>query len=124
VKRWVALLVGVSCIVVARRGAGQGGGRVTGRVTLLEKGGGPSRDLGAAVVYLEAQTPVARPGSNERNGSSCSERSCMVAMPRVPFGCGVMVPSMVTPSITCPAPWIPPPGRGVTTSRPPPIGRP
>lgn len=62
-KRWVALLVGVSCIVVARRGAGQGGGRVTGRVTLLEKGGGPSRDLGAAVVYLEAQTPVARPAT-------------------------------------------------------------
>lgn len=60
-KRWVALLVGVSCIVVARRVAGQGGGRVTGRVTLLEKGGGPSRDLGAAVVYLEATTPVARP---------------------------------------------------------------
>ena len=60
-KRWVALLVGVSSIVVARRVAGQGGGRVTGRVTLLEKGSGPSRDLGAAVVYLEATTPVARP---------------------------------------------------------------
>lgn len=53
-KRWVAVLLGVSCMVVARRGAAQGGGRVSGRVTLLEKGGGPARDLGAAVVYLEA----------------------------------------------------------------------
>lgn len=66
--RWVAMLVGVSCVVVARRGAAQGGvvgakaggGRITGRVTLLEKDGRPSRDLGAAVVYLEATTPVAR----------------------------------------------------------------
>ena len=55
---------------MARRGAAQGGvvggkaggggGRVTGRVTLLEKDGRPSRDLGAAVVYLDATTPGAR----------------------------------------------------------------
>ena len=45
---------------VAGGTAGGGGGRVTGRVTLLEKDGRPSRDLGAAVVYLDATTPVAR----------------------------------------------------------------
>ena len=60
------MLLGMTCVVVARHGAAQGGAvggkgsgsRVTGRVTLLEKGGGPSRDLGAAVVYLEASTTL------------------------------------------------------------------
>lgn len=57
-------------MVVGRRGAAQGGGvgtsetregrgagRVIGRVTILEKDNRPSRDLGAAVVYLEGVTP-------------------------------------------------------------------
>lgn len=59
-KRWVAMLLGVSCMVVGRRGAAQGGTRVTGRVTLLEKDSRPSRDLGAAVVYFDAATPAGR----------------------------------------------------------------
>src|SRR5207245_1728032 len=46
------MLLGVSWMVVGRRGAAQGGTRVTGRVTLLEKDSRPSRDLGAAVVYF------------------------------------------------------------------------
>src|SRR5207244_8124198 len=54
------MLLGVSCMVVGRRGAAQGGTRVTGRVTLLEKDSRPSRDLGAAVVYFDAATPAGR----------------------------------------------------------------
>src|SRR5437879_2667387 len=85
--RWVALLVGASCVVMGRRGAAQGGGgggvgaretregrgtgRVTGRVTILEKDNRPSRDLGTAVVYLESvilptpptSAPTAHPAS-------------------------------------------------------------
>ena len=59
--RWIALLVGVGCITAAQRGIAQGG--VTGRVTLLEKGGKSSPDLGAAVLYLEsdAAEAAARP---------------------------------------------------------------
>jgi len=49
--RWIALLVGVGCIAVVQLGIAQG--RVAGRVTLLEKGGKSSPDLGAAVVYLD-----------------------------------------------------------------------
>ena len=65
--RWVTMLLGMSCALAARRGAAQGGAagkeggaRVTGRITLLEKDGRPSRDLGAAVVYLDATTPPGR----------------------------------------------------------------
>src|SRR4029077_11593940 len=76
--RWVALLVGASCMVMGRRGAAQGGegrsvgqmetregrgtaGRVTGRVTILERDNRPSRDLGTAVVYLESVPPPNSP---------------------------------------------------------------
>jgi plastocyanin len=59
--RWIALLASVGCITAVRLGVAQG--RVAGRVTLLEKGGKSSPDLGAAVVYLEGGTgdPGARP---------------------------------------------------------------
>ena len=59
--RWSALLVGVGCIMAVQLGVAQG--RVAGRVTLLEKGGRPSPDLGAAVVYLDggAAGGAARP---------------------------------------------------------------
>lgn len=62
--RCIALLAGVACVVGAARAAAQaapGGVRVAGRVTMLEKGGKPSRDLGAAVVYLEGSGAAARP---------------------------------------------------------------
>ncbi|HEX9486564.1 MAG TPA: carboxypeptidase regulatory-like domain-containing protein [Gemmatimonadales bacterium] len=49
--RWSPLLVGVGCITAVTLGIAQGG--VAGRVTMLEKGGTSSPDLGAAVVYLE-----------------------------------------------------------------------
>jgi plastocyanin len=64
VTRWIALLAGVACVAGGTRGAAQaapGGVRVVGRVTMLEKGGKPSRDLGAAVVYLEGSAAAARP---------------------------------------------------------------
>src|SRR5216117_1036256 len=48
--RWIALLVGVGW-VTGRRSVAQGS--VSGRVTLLEKGGKAPADLGAAVVYLD-----------------------------------------------------------------------
>jgi plastocyanin len=59
--RWIALLVGVACISAAQVGIAQE--RVAGRVTLLEKGGKSTPDLGAAVVYLEGGTAggAARP---------------------------------------------------------------
>src|SRR3989454_506793 len=59
--RWSALLVSVGCITAVQLGIAQE--RVTGRVTLLEKGGKSSPDLGAAVVYLEGGTAggAARP---------------------------------------------------------------
>ena len=62
--RWIALLAGVACVAGATRGAAQAapaGVRVSGRVTMLEKAGKPSPDLGAAVVYLEGAGAAARP---------------------------------------------------------------
>jgi plastocyanin len=44
--RWIALLIGLS--------SGAQGGRVTGRIVMLEKDNRPSPDLGAAVIYLDA----------------------------------------------------------------------
>src|SRR5712691_13360360 len=59
--RWIPLLVSVGCITAVQLGIAQG--RVAGRVTLLEKGGKSSPDLGAAVVYLEGSAAggAARP---------------------------------------------------------------
>jgi plastocyanin len=51
--RWLGVVVGVSCAAGAPRGAAQAtGARVSGRITMLEKKNKPSRDLGAAVVFL------------------------------------------------------------------------
>lgn len=62
VMRWIAVLIGVSCVVVEHRGAAQAtGARVSGRVTMLEKANKPSRDLGAAVVSLEGTGVSTRP---------------------------------------------------------------
>src|SRR3989442_7370916 len=49
--RCMALQVSVACITAVQLGIAQG--RVAGRVTLLEKGGKSSPDLGAAGVYLD-----------------------------------------------------------------------
>src|SRR2546428_10331504 len=59
--RCMALQVSVACITAVQLGIAQG--RVAGRVTLLEKGGKSSPDLGAAVVYLDggAADGAARP---------------------------------------------------------------
>src|SRR5260370_28348945 len=38
-------------------------GRVTGRVSILERDNKPSPDLGSAVVYLEGAGPAAKPGT-------------------------------------------------------------
>jgi plastocyanin len=40
-------------------GAAQQGGRVSGRVTVLERGDKPARDVGEAIVWLEAARPAA-----------------------------------------------------------------
>src|SRR5712691_2786897 len=57
--RWIALVVSVGGLAWA-----QVGSRVTGRITMLEKGNQPSADLGTAVVYLDAASPQAvRPAS-------------------------------------------------------------
>ena len=62
--RWVALLAAVSVVTPPVPLAGQSG-RVTGHLTILEKGNKPTPDLGGAVIWLEgiggAGGPV-RPG--------------------------------------------------------------
>lgn len=64
VMRWIAVLLGVSCVVGEHRGAAQAtGARVSGRVTMLEKANKPSRDLGAAVVSLEGAGGSTRPAT-------------------------------------------------------------
>src|SRR5258706_3039560 len=40
-----------------------GGGRVAGRITILEKRNKPSPDLGSAVIYLEGAGPAAAPAT-------------------------------------------------------------
>src|SRR5437899_3187580 len=59
--RCMAVQVSVACITAVQLGIAQGG--VAGRVTMLEKGGKSSPDLGAAVVYLEGDSAdaAARP---------------------------------------------------------------
>ena len=62
--RWLALLAAVSVVTPPVPLAGQSG-RVTGHLTILEKGNKPTPDLGGAVIWLEgiggAGGPV-RPG--------------------------------------------------------------
>ncbi len=54
--RWILLLLSA-----ASTAAAQGGARVTGRVTMQEKGGKPSSDLAAAVISLEGAGAPAPP---------------------------------------------------------------
>jgi plastocyanin len=57
--RRIAPVVSVVCLAWI-----QAGSHVTGRISMLEKGGQPSADLSAAVVYLDAVSPqAARPVS-------------------------------------------------------------
>ena len=65
--RGTAVLVGMGWLVApaAAQGGGGGGARGAGRITMLEKGGKPSPDLGSAVVFLEGAGAPARPGSFE-----------------------------------------------------------
>ncbi|OLC04732.1 MAG: hypothetical protein AUH45_02545 [Gemmatimonadetes bacterium 13_1_40CM_69_22] len=71
--RWTALLAGVCLVGLGGlEGLGHGGAaqlrgaRVAGRIIMLEKGNHtPSRDLGAAVVWLERAPGPARPGVAE-----------------------------------------------------------
>ena len=52
--RWTAVVVGVAWLLGGERAMAQAtGARVSGRITILEKKNKPSRDLGAAVVFLE-----------------------------------------------------------------------
>ena len=50
--RWLALLAAVGAVTSPVPLAGQAG-RVTGRLTILEKGNKPTPDLGGAVIWLE-----------------------------------------------------------------------
>ena len=58
--RWIAVVAALS---VAAGHAVAAQARVTGRVTIQERGNRASRDLGAAVVYLEGHDHPARPGT-------------------------------------------------------------
>jgi len=69
--RWGLGLAALMCLTPpgsrAQGGVGGGGGgaRVTGHVTILEKGNKPSPDLGDAVIFLEGPGPAARPATAE-----------------------------------------------------------
>jgi plastocyanin len=52
--RRIALVASVVCLAWV-----QAGSRVTGRISMLERGGQPSADLSAAVLYLDAASPQA-----------------------------------------------------------------
>src|SRR5690349_24072920 len=54
----------VTCVTGALP-VGAQAGKVTGRVSILERDNKPSPDLGSAVVYLEGAGPAARPGTFE-----------------------------------------------------------
>jgi plastocyanin len=60
--RWIVVLALVSLgLPTSQRPVG--GGRVAGRVTIIEKNNKPSPDLGSAVLYLEAAGPAAAPAT-------------------------------------------------------------
>src|SRR3989441_9479736 len=69
--RWGLGLAALMCLTPpgsrAQGGVGGGGGgaRVTGHVTILEKGNKPSPDLGDAVIFVEGPGPAARPATAE-----------------------------------------------------------
>ncbi len=63
--RWRALLVAACCVAPWHGDAQVSGGRIAGRLTMLEKKGKPSPDLGAAVVYLERHAAPQSPLASE-----------------------------------------------------------
>jgi plastocyanin len=65
-RRITPLLVAASVAMVPSAGPRPPGVRVAGRVSMLDKNGGPSSDLGSAVIYLDGGTASpAHPGSYE-----------------------------------------------------------
>src|SRR5260370_8143664 len=65
-------------------------GRVTGRVSILERDNKPSPDLGSAVVYLEGAGPAARPGTFE---IAISDKSYVPHVIVIPAGSSVTFPN-------------------------------
>src|SRR5437879_284730 len=63
--RWLALLAAVSAVTSPVPLAGQAG-RVTGRLTILEKGNKPTPDLGGAVIWLEGSGAIGGAGGPVR----------------------------------------------------------
>jgi plastocyanin len=87
VGRWRALLVAACCVAPWQGGDAQGrGGRVAGRLTMLEKKGKPSPDLGAAVVYLERHAAPASPLATE---IAISDKEFVPRVVAVPVGSAV-----------------------------------
>jgi len=66
------------------------GGRVAGRITILEKRNKPSPDLGAAVIYLEGAGPAAAPATLDITINDKVYRPRVVV---VPFGSMVRFPN-------------------------------
>jgi len=79
----------VSCVTGAVPALAQAG-KVTGRVTILEKDNKPSPDLGAAVVYLEGTGPGARAGTFE---IAISDKAYVPHVIVVPAGSTVNFPN-------------------------------
>jgi plastocyanin len=97
-----ALLVGACCLTLARAGAAQnrgagvvGGGRVSGRITMLEKSDKPSPDLGSAVVSLEGTTGAGAgaPGSPATVEIAINDKTFVPRVVVVPVGSIVRFPN-------------------------------
>jgi plastocyanin len=71
------------------------GVRLTGHVTILEKGNRPSPDLGAAVVYLErgAPVPARRGGGGGAFEIAISDKEFVPRVMVVPLGATVLFPN-------------------------------
>lgn len=79
----------VTCVTGAPAALSQTG-KVTGRVSILERDNKPSPDLGSAVVYLEGAGPAARPGTFE---IAISDKAYVPHVMVVPAGSTVNFPN-------------------------------
>lgn len=88
--RWLAMLIGIAA-AARPHGPVPPGVRVAGRITILEKDGKPSPDIGSAVVYLEGgPAGASAPGTFE---ITTSEKEFVPRVVVVPVGSTVNFPN-------------------------------
>lgn len=101
--QWTAVVVGLACLLGGERAMAQApGARVSGRLTILEKKNKPSRDLGAAVVFLEGTGGAGGTGGTGGAGGAAAPVTLDIAIndkeftPRVvvvPLGSTIRFPN-------------------------------